>query len=47
MTFSIESGWRTILDNPLMQPAPLIFIGMTVAFGIVLLVCSIGDALRR
>lgn len=36
-----------VMTNPLFQPAPLIFIGMTLAFWAALLGCSISDALRR
>jgi hypothetical protein len=35
------------MAGPLMQTAPLVFIGMTLAFGLVLLGCSITDAMRR
>ena len=35
------------MANPLLQLAPLVFIGMSLAFGIVLLGCSISDAMRR
>lgn len=33
--------------EPFLQPAPLLFIGMVLVFGAVLLFCSITDALRR
>jgi hypothetical protein len=32
---------------PFLQPAPLLFIGMMLAFSVVLLFCSISDAQRR
>jgi len=35
------------MANPLMQPAPLVFIAMMLAFGVVLLGLSISDARRR
>ncbi len=34
------------MANPLMHAAPLIFMAMTLAFGLVLLGCSIADARR-
>jgi hypothetical protein len=35
------------MASPLMQAAPLIFAGMALAFGVVLVGCSISDARRR
>lgn len=35
------------MANPLLQPAPLVFIAMTISFAAVLLGCSISDAMRH
>ena len=35
------------MNSLFFQPAPLLFVGMTLAFWVVLLGCSISDALRR
>lgn len=35
------------MTDYLLQPAPLLFFGMTISFGLVLLTCSVTDALRR
>lgn len=35
------------MANPFLQPAPLVFIAMAIAFTVALLGCSISDAMRR
>lgn len=35
------------MANPFLQTAPLVFIAMMVAFAVVLLGCSISDAMKR
>jgi hypothetical protein len=42
-----SSDGEDAMANPLMQTAPIVFIGMMLAFGLVLLGCSITDAMRR
>jgi hypothetical protein len=34
------------VSDLLLQPAPLLFIGMTISFGLVLLGCSVADMRR-
>lgn len=35
------------MSNLLLQPAPLLFIAMSISFGIVLLGCTISDLMHR